>query len=81
MDLKEKIRNFVIIELADNGIPDGLDDNESLIDSGILDSLNILNLISFFDENFNIIPSEDELYPDNFDTINLIHKYIEEKLG
>ena len=80
MDVKEIIKEFVVKELAEDGFREAIDDDDSLIDSGILDSLNILKLLCFMDEKFNVMPAEDEIYPENFDSINYIYKFIEAKL-
>lgn len=79
--IKKTIREFLIEELSGNGFHEGVRDDQSLIAAGIMDSLSILKTISFLDEKFGIMPTEDELDPSNFDSIDLIHKFIEEKLS
>ena len=81
MDIKKSIREFFMEELSDNGFHENVHDDQSLIQAGIMDSLSILKMISFIDEKFGIIPTEDELDPENFDTINHIQKFIQEKLA
>lgn len=44
-----------------------------------MDSLAILTTISFLDEKFGIIPTEDELFPENFDSISAIRDFVEKK--
>ena len=80
MNLKKIIKEFVVQELAEDGFREKIHDDDSLIDSGILDSLNILKLLCFMDEKFKIMPAEDEIFPENFDSINLIYNFIDEKL-
>ena len=54
-------------------------DDQSLMSSGTLDSTGILELIMFVEENFAVkIPDEDML-PENFDSVNAIAAYIERK--
>ena len=81
MDIKKMIREFMIEELNDAGFHENVRDDESLIDSQILDSLSILQLISFMDEKFGIFPAEDELNPETLDTINHIEAFIRNKLN
>ena len=81
MDVKKTVKDFVGKVLAENSYQGNIGDDDSLIDSGILDSLTILELISFLDEKFGIIPAENELDSTNFDTIDLIHKFIEDRLS
>ena len=75
------IREFMIENLNDAGFHENIRDDESLIDSQILDSLSILQLISFMDEKFGIFPAEDELNPEKLDTINSIEEFIRNKLN
>ena len=77
--IKESIRAFVAEKREEAGIRHETGDDDSLIDSGMLDSLTILELISFLDRNFSVIPAEDELDPNNFDTINRIYNFILKK--
>lgn len=79
--IKKTIREFLIEELRGSGFHEAVCDDESLIDAGIMDSLSMLKTISFLDEKFCIMPTEDELDPSNFDSIDLIHKFIEKKLS
>ena len=80
MDIKKAIREFMIEELSDEGFDENFDDDESLIDSFILDSLSILTLLSFMDDKFDIIPEYDEIDPEKFETVNKIGEFIRSKL-
>ncbi len=75
------IREFMLEELKDAGFNENVRDDESLIDLAILDSLTILQLISFMDQNFGIIPDPDEIAPEKVDTINRIEEFIANKLN
>ena len=52
----------------------------NLIDSGFLDSMGIVELLTEIEDRFNIEISLEEFAIEKFDTINKIKKYIEEKL-
>ncbi len=47
-----------------------------LLETGILDSLALLKLLVFLEEEFNVPVDEFELIPDNFNTVNAICAYI-----
>ncbi len=81
MDIKKIVREFMIEELKESGFHENVRDDESLMDSFILDSLSILTLISFMDEKFDIIPSDDELKPEKFETVNMIVEFIKIKVN
>jgi len=76
MEIKEAVRNFFMQELKDNGFHDGILDDQSLVDTGIMDSLAILVTLSFLEEQFGIVVDEDKLKPKNFETVNAICKFI-----
>jgi len=80
MDIKKTVRDFMLKELKDTGFDETVSDSESLINLNILDSLSILKLISFLDEEYNIYLSEDELKPEKFDTVDHIADFISIKL-
>lgn len=80
MNLKRTVRTFIESDLAGAEFNGNIRDDESLLELAILDSLAILTLLSFMDEQFGILPTEEELLPENFETINKIEKYIKSKL-
>ncbi len=81
MDFKEKIRSFMLDEFKEAGFTESIGNDDSLVDSSILDSLSILKLISFMDDEFDIFPEEGELSPDKIDTITQIAEYVGKKLN
>ena len=51
----------------------------SFLDSGIIDSTGILELITFLEETYNIKIEDDELIPENLDSLNNVVKFIGQK--
>lgn len=58
-----------------------IDAQASLLEAGIIDSTGILELIAFLEEKFKIHVSDDELVPENLDTIASICAYLGKKLA
>ena len=81
METKKLIREFFIAEFGDNGFHEGVRDDQSLLDAGIIDSLGVLKLLAFLDETFGIIPLEEELNPETFSSVNSIFDFVERKKG
>jgi acyl carrier protein len=82
MDIKEKIRQFImeeLKELSENGNVEYLRDDTPLIDNGFIDSMMILSLLAFLEENYGLLLSKDELKPESFATIQTIHDLIIQK--
>ena len=48
----------------------------SLLESDILDSLNLLRLVVFLEERFGITMGDTDLLPENFDSVNTICAYL-----
>ena len=79
MNIRQQIRQFI----AENFlfVDDGhdLDDTASLMDEGIVDSMGILELILFIEETFHISVDDDEIEPDNLDSVDNLYNYITRK--
>lgn len=56
-----------------------LGDDESLIDSGVIDSTGILELIAFLEQKFQVKFEDSELVAENFDSVNKIIAFIAKK--
>jgi acyl carrier protein len=56
-------------------------DEESLVESGVVDSTGILELIEFLESRFGIEVSEAETVPDNLDSVANLTRFVEEKQG
>ena len=80
MEFKEKLRNFILKELCQDGNIKSLQDNEHLIEKGIIDSLGIVTLLAYLDENFGILLKEEELSPKNFATLQSICDMVAKKM-
>ncbi len=73
---KQAIRDF-LTELADKDIQIG--DDDSLLATRLLDSLKVVELITFLESRYQVTLDGDELTPDNLDTINAIVSLLERK--
>lgn len=78
-DQKIKIKTFIIENFL-FGNTDGLNDDTSFLEEGIIDSTGILELITFLEEEFSIKVDDEELIPENLDSINNIAAFLELKL-
>ena len=56
-------------------------DSDSLLERGIIDSLGVLTLVAFLEETYEIKIDEDDLMPENFDSLGAITSYVSSKLG
>jgi acyl carrier protein len=79
MDVETAIERFIVDEIMLGDSNTKLDPNESLIASGVLDSLALLRLIAFLEDQIGIVVDDSEVIPENFETINGIKLFIENK--
>jgi acyl carrier protein len=75
-NIQEKINKFI-----KNNFPlrKPLDDDDSFIEKGIIDSTGILELVEFIESTFDIEIKDDELIPENLDSVNKIINFINKK--
>ena len=64
---REFVRDPALLPLADDA---------TLLDSGILDSLSLLRLVVFLEEQFGITMGDADLLPENFASVNAICAYL-----
>lgn len=73
-----EIRTFVISNFAVK--QNEVDISVPLLKSGIIDSMGIIQIISFLEENYNIVVEDDELIEANFGSIEKMGSYLAQKL-
>lgn len=81
MDTKQLIKQYIQSELVKDKKHANLSDTDSLIDSGIIDSLGIMKLIGFLEDKISIQITDDELIPENFSTVDAIASLVQKKQG
>lgn len=72
------VRQFIIENFL-FGEMDGLNDDTSFLESGIIDSTGVLELVSFLEEKFGIKVGDEELIPENLDCIANVVNYLGKK--
>jgi acyl carrier protein len=77
--LQDRIREFVERDFVFDGSTVAVD--ASLLDSGLVDSTGILEVVLFLEEAFEITVDDEEVLPENFDSIERLAAYVERKLG
>jgi len=79
LDIKADIRGFIENNFMMGRDPKELTDSGSLLEMNIIDSTGVLELVSFIEETFSITIEDDELIPDNLDSIDRIINFINRK--
>jgi acyl carrier protein len=79
MEIEPQIRDYVARNLlfSDDGF--GYDDDASFLQEGIVDSVGVLELVLFVEETFGVEVDDQEIVPDNFDSVDKLANYIRSK--
>ena len=79
MDIRSEIRNFILDNFMMGRDESELADNDSLLDKDIIDSTGVLELVSFIEETFEFAIDDEELVPENLDSIENLVNFINKK--
>lgn len=76
----DTVRQFVIENFL-YGNDEKIGEETSFLHSGIIDSTGILELVGFLENTFGITLEDDELVPENLDSLLNISRFLERKLN
>lgn len=79
MNISEDMRKFVVMTFL-FGDPVPLQDDASLMHSGIIDSTGILELVTFLETNYHVTIANEEMIPENLDSVNKLARFLARKL-
>lgn len=81
MDARTQLREFVVENFMMGQDGTELSNSGSLLELGIIDSTGVLELVGFLEETFALTVEDDDLIPDNLDSIDNLVNYIQKKNG
>ena len=81
VEMKTIISEFIVKNFVFDDQNKNIDENLSLYEKGIIDSTGVLELVDFLEEKFGIKIEDEELVPDNLDSIKKIFDFIQRKKG
>ncbi len=79
MSIEKKIRTYILENYLFTSSDDALENSSSFLEEGIVDSTGIIELISFLQKEFSIAVKDDEMIPENLDSVNNIVTYVVSK--
>ncbi len=81
MSIENQIKTYVLENFlfSDNGYE--LAEDASFLEEGIVDSTGVLELVMFVEETYNITVQDEEIVPENFDSIAQLTAYIRRKMA
>jgi acyl carrier protein len=79
-DMKSQIRQFILETAKSKGVA-AVADDESLTESGVLNSLGVFRVVQFLEDTFEFTIQPSEMVPDNFTTINQLERFAASKVS
>ena len=79
--IRKELKDFIteVFLVGDNN--GSLNDSESFMQAGIIDSTGVLELASFIEQQYSFTIEDDEMTPGNLDSINNLVTFISRKIG
>lgn len=81
MQIEEKIKSFISKNLlfSDDGF--GYSDEASFLQEGIVDSVGVMELVAFIEEEMHVKVDDQDITPDNFDSVSKLSAYVRRQTG
>ena len=79
MEIEAELKHFIVQNFLYGQDDNSLTEHDSFLEKGIIDSTGVLELVSFVEEKFNVKVKDEEMIPENLDSINNLVKFIKSK--
>jgi len=79
MSVESSIRHYILQNLLFTDDETRLLDSVSLLEEGIVDSTGVLELVMFVEETFGLSVEDEEIIPENFDSVERLARYVRSK--
>jgi acyl carrier protein len=76
--IEDRIREFVLKQFP-LARKQGVKPNDKWLETGMLDSLGILDLVHFLEQEFSLQVSDDELLPENFESLDAVVTFVRKR--
>ena len=77
--MRAKIRAFILESFMYGSAPEELEDTASFLETGIIDSTGIMEVVLFLEEEFDIKVEDNEMLPENLDSVDRLCRFLEKK--
>jgi acyl carrier protein len=77
--MQQQIRSFILTSFLFTDDPSKLNNSDSLLEQGIMDSTGVLELVAFLESEFGLKIADEELVPDNLDSVDRIVAFVGRK--
>lgn len=80
MAAKQKVRAFIFENFLFDANEEDLQDDASFLEQGIIDSTGVLELVEWLENEFGFTVDDEELIPENLDSVNSLTAFISRKI-
>jgi acyl carrier protein len=77
--LENEVRSFIVDNFLFGEDDRSLKNGDSLLQNGLIDSTGVLELVAFIQQAFEVVVQDDEIVPDNLDSIEKIAAFVRRK--
>ncbi len=78
-DIIKQIRSFIFENFLFDADDDSLKNDDSFLEQGVIDSTGVLELVDWLEETFDMKVEDEELIPENLDSVNRLSSFIAKK--
>ena len=79
MSTEAKLRKYILETYLFTTDDSALANDDSFLDKGIIDSTGILELVTYLEQEFGLTIADEELLPENLDSINNLVNFVAQK--
>jgi acyl carrier protein len=80
-EVKQELRDYIVDTFLFGDTEIEFNDNDSFIEKGIINSTAILEVITFLEEKYGVKIEDDEILPENLDSLDNISSFIGKKVN
>ena len=81
MEIAEQVKDFILKNILIGASDFTLEPDESFLQRGILNSTGVLELVGFLEGHFGITFKDEDITPENLDSLNAVSAYVQSKLS
>jgi acyl carrier protein len=78
-DTVQEIRQFIFDNFLFDAAEEDLGNDDSFLEQGVIDSTGVLELVEWLEETFDFAVDDEELIPENLDSVNKLAAFITKK--
>lgn len=80
-DIKTQVRSYIVDNFIMGGSGAQFKDGDSFMEKHVIDSTGFLELVTYLEETYGFVVDDEEMVPENLDSLNNIEAYVLRKKG